>query len=531
MKIAVISVNNNFFGDIATAFVKRHSVKFYAESKDNALNNFNLGKLCDWADLIWCEFAQQPFQFALNLAPEKRIIVRLHRIEVYNPYIYILNWSAVDMLIFSAQHVKDIFYTKLAGAKKPGGGLKIDNKPRNDMVLPTNVVNPKIFTFIQRDFKPPYNICLIGHVIEIKRIYDFIQWFKDLDARFRLFIVAQDADWKSSYGASVKRLIEKDTRITLSSGMDKKTLAEFMQQQDIIISHSREEGTHVSITEAMATGCYPLLSGWNGAAEVYPPEYVYHSPKEFNAKIESWADLDNMQKLHASIGAYEFTKPYNSQEMVKKIVDLVETVYNRDKITDYYDSLVPHMISQKSNPRNQDTLKFLSQWVKPDMNVLDLGCGIGITTEHIHQLGAEVTGLDLSPKAIAYAREQSSGAKYRCGSIFFEHFYQNFDCVVLADVLEHIKLDQHPQLFNLLSKITTDSGILIINIPHPTYMKQLRKTHPFGNLRLFQPIDEIVEIQPLIEQLKASGFSGIKHSASALEGQYYKIVVEKRGKK
>ena len=526
MKIGVISVNNNFFTDVISEVYKKHSVQLYEESPDATLNAFNLGKLCNWADLIWAEFAQPPFQFALNLAPEKKIIVRIHRIEIYNDYIYSLNWNAVDMLIFSAQHVKDIFYQRLAKAKAPEGGLNIDNKPRHDMVLPTNVVDHKTFRFLQRDFKQPYQLCLIGHLIEIKRCYDLIQWFKDVDARFRLNIVASDTDWDASYGATVKRLAEKDSRIEILSGMDKKALSEFMRSQDIIISHSREEGTAVNVIEAMATGCYPLLAGWNGAGEVYSDKHVYNSPKEFYKKLEEWADLDELQKLKASIDAYEFTKPYNEQDMTKKIVELIENVYNSDKIVDYYDSLVNHMIAQKDNPRNQDALKFLRQWITPEMKVLDLGCGIGVTTECIHQKGANVVGLDLSAKAIEYARKHSK-ANYRCGSIFFERFYYKFDCVVMADVLEHVKLEQHPQLFELLAKITNDQGMLIINLPHPAYMKELRKKYPFGNLKIFQPVDEVVEIEPLLIQLKEAGFSDVKYSKSVLDNQYYKIVVEK----
>jgi len=526
MKIAVISVNNNFFGDIVAELIKKHTVLFYEETSDSGLNAFNLGKLCTWADLIWCEFAQVPFQFALNLVPEKKIIVRLHRIELYNPYIYTLNWSAVDVLIFSAQHVKDIFYERLAKAKAPEGGLNIGNKPRSDMVLPTNVVNHNIFKFVQRGFAQPFNICLVGHLIEIKRAYDMIQWFKDVDARFRLNIVAHDSDWNVSYGTTVRRLAEKDPRIKILPGMDRRTLAGFMQSQDIIISHSREEGTAVNVIEAMATGCYPLLAGWNGAEEVYSPKYVYNSPKELYAKLESWADLDPIQKLRTSIEAYEFTKPYDSVDMAVKIRELIEAVYNRNNIADYYDSLVPHMIEQKDNARNKDTLMFLDKWIKPDMKVLDLGCAIGITTEHIHQMGADVIGLDLSPKAIEYARKHS-GAKFRCGSIFFERFYYKFDCVVLADVLEYVKLDKHSKLFKLLNNLTTDTGMLIINIPHPDYMKQLRKAYPFGNLKLFQPVDETVEIEPLLTQLKETGFKKIKYSKPALQGQYYKLVVSK----
>lgn len=518
MKIGIISVNLKFFGEIASELYKKHSVQLYEETGDNSLNAYNLGKLCNWADLIFCEFAQVPFQFALNFAPKKKIIVRLHRIEVYNSYIYSLNWSVVDMLIFPAQHIKDIFYQRLAAAKC----LNIDNKPRNDIIIP-NTVNHKHFQFVQRDFSPPWNICIVGRIIELKRIYDFIQWFQDIDERFRLNIVTQEVNWSSSYGSNVKELAKSDDRITFVPEKDKQSLGKFMQSQDIIISHSHEESFHLSVMEAMATGAYPLIAGWKGADAIYPSKYIYHSPKAFYSKIETWANLDSIQKLGASIEAYEYTKPYDSIEWTIKIRELVEAVYNRDNTADYYDSMVPHMIEQKDNARNKDVLKFLDKWITPGMKVLDLGCGIGITTEHIHQIGADVIGLDLSPKAIEYARNHSK-ANFRCGSIFFERFYYKFDYVVMADVLEHVALDQHLKLFTLLNGLTTNSGMLIINTPHPDYMKK----YPFRSPKLFQPVNTVVEIEPLIERLKEAGFSKIEYSKSAFEGQYHTIVAKKR---
>jgi len=532
MKIGIVSRNNNFLGDIYPELVRYHSVRLYEETKDNSLNYWNLGRMCEWADLIWCEFAQPPFQFVLNIVPEKHIIVRLHRIELYNPYIYTLNWSAVNMLIFSAEHVKEIFYEKLKESKLPEGGLNIKNKPMADIVIPTNIINPKVFSFVQRDFKPPYKICMIGRVAEIKRVYDFIQWFKDVDNRFILNIGTQGINWNTDYSMDVKNLVEDDDRISfIPQFANAQAVATFMKSQDIIVSHSRNEGSHVSIMEAMATGCYPLISNWKGAEVVYPPENIYHSPNEFFDKINSWADSDNIQKLHASIEAYEYTKPYISLDAAIRIRELVEAVHTRDNIATYYDTLVPHMIEQKDNKRNKDALHFLDKWVKPEIKVLDLGCGIGTASNHIHtHIGADVIGLDLSPDAIAYARKHFH-ANFRCGSIFFEHFYHKFDCIVMADVLEHVKLDQHPKLFKLLNNLTTDKGMLLINIPHPMYMKELWKKYPFGNLKIFQPVDEVVEIEPLLIQLKEAGFSDVKYSESVLDNQYYKIVVRKGGQK
>ncbi len=49
--------------------------------------------------------------------------------------------------------------------------------------------------------------------------------------------------------------------------------------------------------------------------------------------------------------------------------------------------------------------------------VLDLGCGPGHWTAHLHALGAEVTGVDAVPEFIAYARATYPGPVFRLSSM------------------------------------------------------------------------------------------------------------------
>jgi len=49
--------------------------------------------------------------------------------------------------------------------------------------------------------------------------------------------------------------------------------------------------------------------------------------------------------------------------------------------------------------------------------VLDLGCGPGHWTGHLHSLGADVTGVDMVPEFIAHARETHPGPQFRLGSM------------------------------------------------------------------------------------------------------------------
>ncbi|MDP9102027.1 MAG: class I SAM-dependent methyltransferase [Actinomycetota bacterium] len=48
--------------------------------------------------------------------------------------------------------------------------------------------------------------------------------------------------------------------------------------------------------------------------------------------------------------------------------------------------------------------------------VLDLGCGPGQWTAHLHRLGVDVTGVDLVPEFVAHARVARPGPEFQLGS-------------------------------------------------------------------------------------------------------------------
>jgi len=84
--------------------------------------------------------------------------------------------------------------------------------------------------------------------------------------------------------------------------------------------------------------------------------------------------------------------------------------------------------------------------VRPGMRLLDAGCGLGAGAWLLAGLGAEVTALDVSSAAIAWARETYGPVPLPPGgSLHFELVdlttwapEPHFDGVILADVLEHV---------------------------------------------------------------------------------------------
>ena len=78
------------------------------------------------------------------------------------------------------------------------------------------------------------------------------------------------------------------------------------------------------------------------------------------------------------------------------------------------------------------------------LKILDVGCGGGILTEALAQRGAQVTGIDLSDKALAVARLHllESGAQVTYHKIAAEELAAEtpgeFDIVTCMEMLEHV---------------------------------------------------------------------------------------------
>lgn len=84
--------------------------------------------------------------------------------------------------------------------------------------------------------------------------------------------------------------------------------------------------------------------------------------------------------------------------------------------------------------------------IRPEDRVLDLGCGTGWTSALLATIGAEVTGVDISARAIAIATSGYSNRLTRGGNLQFRTYDGYaidapdgyFDFVVLFDALHHI---------------------------------------------------------------------------------------------
>src|SRR5262250_814115 len=86
-----------------------------------------------------------------------------------------------------------------------------------------------------------------------------------------------------------------------------------------------------------------------------------------------------------------------------------------DVLADAYIAHIYHELEHKSLDRNW--LARLATAVGTPGPICDLGCGPGHVARYLHEQGAHVLGMDLSPRMIERARQLNVGIEFRVGNM------------------------------------------------------------------------------------------------------------------
>lgn len=100
-------------------------------------------------------------------------------------------------------------------------------------------------------------------------------------------------------------------------------------------------------------------------------------------------------------------------------------------------------------------------------NVLDVGCGSGVTAERIRALGHEVVGVDIANEAIEKLR--AKGMKGEVINVDKELPFEDvvFDVVWCGELIEHV---QSPEfILDEAYRVLKDDGILLLSTCNSAY--------------------------------------------------------------
>jgi ubiquinone/menaquinone biosynthesis C-methylase UbiE len=147
--------------------------------------------------------------------------------------------------------------------------------------------------------------------------------------------------------------------------------------------------------------------------------------------------------------------------------------------------------------------------LKPNDNVLEIGCGIGTQTKLLADFVkyGKITSVDISPKSIEIAKvhlKDYNQISFIAGDIANIEINENeiYDVIILPDVLEHIPIKDHQIIFKKFRKLLKKDGSIIINIPNPYYLKWCH----INNKEALQIIDQPIYTNELIPNIYPNGF-------------------------
>lgn len=180
---------------------------------------------------------------------------------------------------------------------------------------------------------------------------------------------------------------------------------------------------------------------------------------------------------------------------------------SKEQVEDFYDDFVKNQTKIGVSVRHRiihNKLKGLG--LNSNSNVLEVGCGIGTVSSLIINTASngKFLGCDISQNSIKLANElyASNNVKFIVDDMSNFKSDIKFDFVVFPDVLEHIPVDQHANLFENVSKVCSDNAIILINIPEPNFLNYTRENSP----ELLQIIDQSLSMQDLLNNTYPYGF-------------------------
>jgi len=142
------------------------------------------------------------------------------------------------------------------------------------------------------------------------------------------------------------------------------------------------------------------------------------------------------------------------------------------------------------------------------MSVLDVGCGTGILTRDIADMGAWVIGIDSAQELINEANKGVTDVRIEYRWADFIHWQigvREFDLICLVDVLEHIPPDDLLLFMAKVAEVSKPTSAVYISIPDGRFIRYMRAHAPDK----LQPIDIDYDIQEIIAVMKLMGYEPV----------------------
>lgn len=249
-------------------------------------------EMVEWADVVLCEWASPVGAwYSRHKRAGQRLVVRLHRAELYSDWWHGIDIDAVDQVVCVSRH-----YARLT--------REVTGWPSQKIVVIPNYVDAAV---LHRPKLPgaELNLAMMGVVPRRKRLdlaLDLLERLRREDRRFSLRVKSQlpwDVPW--AWRDEQERVAAQEAlrRVRASSlladgvvfdrhGPD---VGAWLRSVGWMLSLSDDESFHLAPAEAMASGAVPLIRPWPGAETIYDPRWIVGIPGPEAPDVAQLADV------------------------------------------------------------------------------------------------------------------------------------------------------------------------------------------------------------------------------------------------
>lgn len=160
---------------------------------------------------------------------------------------------------------------------------------------------------------------------------------------------------------------------------------------------------------------------------------------------------------------------------------------DKENVATYYDGVwKEHELKNAGKPNSRHRTIFRNlkkEGLNNSSSVIEIGCGIGSLSRLIisHLSDGFFVGTDIAPQTIELLKKiypDRNRTDFILTDMSNFSYSRKFDFVVLPDVLEHIPVEVHPNIFKSLQALTHPDSVILINNPYPLaleYLTELQK--------------------------------------------------------
>ena len=284
------------------------------------------------------------------------------------------------------------------------------------------------------------------------------------------------------------------------------------------------EGQPISIIEAMAYSCVVLTTDYRGISDMITNYesgvYVnFNAPKEIAFEIHNLIQNSTDYQRISSNSHQNYLRNYTKEIHLTNLINEIEsyTFQPKTAIVFHSKSAIEFDGKYEKSPQFQQRFEvwttLFEKYLKPQMRVLDAGCGSGIFSIYLAQKNCIVTGIDGSEKMIElckkYSHTKNLIISFQQVILPFENIdnFEKQDVILCSSVLEYI-ID-YEIVIQQFKELLNSNGILIISMPNKDSWYRKIEKYIFkltGKPAYYQYIQHILSEKDFSKRLKYYGF-------------------------